>query len=104
MRNIQTIFLASLGLIAGTASASAFGMPQTNAAWPTPHQLEERDPDSTPQPYAMNYSDEAAQKLGVQDGRWEAFSTQSSDPLMPSLKGGIDHGGAMLSLQWRPGQ
>jgi hypothetical protein len=104
MRNVRTILLACLALIGGTASASAFTMPQINAAWPTPHQLEARYADSTPQPYAMNYSDEVAQKLGVQNGRWEAFDTQSSDPLIPSLKGSIDHSGAMLSLQWRPGQ
>jgi hypothetical protein len=104
MRNVRIILLAFLAMIVGTASASAFAMPQTNAAWPTPHQLEARYADNTPQPYAMNYSDEAAQTLGVKDGRWEAFNTQSSDPLMPSLKGGIDHSGAMISLQWRPGQ
>jgi hypothetical protein len=104
MRNIRTICLASFALIAGSASASAFTLPDTNAAWPTPHQMEMRYADTPSQPYAMSYSDEAAQKLGVQDGRWEAFDTQSSNPLVPSLKGGIDHSGAMISLQWRPGQ
>jgi hypothetical protein len=55
------------------------------------------------QPYAMSYADEAAQTLGIKNGRWEAFDTGSSDPLMPSLKGGIDSGGAMVRLQWRSG-
>jgi hypothetical protein len=49
----------------------------------------------------MNYTDEAAQTLGVKDGKWEAFSTQSPDPLMPRFKGGIDSGRAMIGLQWR---
>ncbi len=49
----------------------------------------------------MNYTDEAAQRLGVHDGQWEAFDTNSSDPLMPSFKGGVDSGSAMFKLQWR---
>jgi hypothetical protein len=48
----------------------------------------------------MNYSDEAAQRLGVKDGHWEAFHTQPSSPLEPSLNAGVDSGGAMLRLQW----
>ena len=80
-------------------------MPDGNAAPPTEHQIQQRDNAAKPsQPYAMNYTDEAAQTLGVRDGKWEAFDVHSSDPLMPSLKGGIDNGGAMISLQWRPGQ
>ena len=57
--------------------------------------------DAGNSPYAMNYTDEAAQSLGIKDGKWEAFSTSSSDPLMPSLKAGADSGGAMFKLQWR---
>jgi hypothetical protein len=51
----------------------------------------------------MNYADEAAQSLGVRGGRWEAFDTgpTSSNPFMPSLRGGVDSGGAMIRLQWR---
>jgi len=54
-------------------------------------------------PYAMNYTDQAAQSLGVTAGHWEAFDTgqSSSDPLMPALRGGVDGGGAMIRLQWR---
>ena len=70
-------------------------MPQTE------HQMQLRYADTKPQPYAMNYTDEAAQTLGVKDGKWEAFSTQSPDPLMPRFKGGIDSGRAMIGLQWR---
>lgn len=104
MRSVQTLAFAFLAVTAGAVPAWAFRAPETNIAWPTEHQLEQRYADRPSQPYAMNYADEAAQKLGVQDGKWEAFSTHSSDPLMPSLKGSLDSGGAMISLQWRPGQ
>jgi hypothetical protein len=90
-----------LALAAGTAPASAFRTPQTNVPPPTQHELDVRFADNRSQPYAMNYADEAAQSLGIRDGKWEAFSTHSSDPLVPSLKGGIDSGGPMLRLQWR---
>jgi hypothetical protein len=57
------------------------------------------------QPYAMNYTDEAAQALGVKDGHMDVFSTQPTDRnnLMPRLSGGVDSSGAMIRLQWRPG-
>jgi hypothetical protein len=101
MRRFRILAFALLAMVTGAAPVGAFPIPNANAAPPTPHQL---DQAATPsQPYAMNYTDEAAQTLGVRDGKWEAFNTHSSDPLMPSLKGGIDHGGAMISLQWRPG-
>jgi len=60
-----------------------------------------RAADSQIQPYAMNYSDEAAQTLGVKSGKWEAFSTQTHNPMMPNFRGGIDGGRAMIGLQWR---
>ena len=104
MRPIRTLAAVFLVLMDGTAPVWAFRVPDTSTAWPTEHQLEQRYADQPSQPYAMNYTDEAAQRLGVQDGKWEAFSTHSSNPLMPSLKGGIDSGGAMISLQWHPGQ
>jgi hypothetical protein len=101
MRPCRTLAFAFLAMTAGAAPGWAFPIPDVNAAPPIQHQLDQAAIPS--QPYAMNYSEEAAQTLGVHDGKWEAFSTQSSDPLVPSLKGGIDHGGAMISLQWRPG-
>ena len=100
MGPIRTLACASIALIAGTAPTFAFRPPETNAAFPTQHQLELRYADSQTQPYAMNYADEAAQRLGVQDGQWEAFATHSSDPLVPSFRGGVDSGAAMIKLQW----
>jgi hypothetical protein len=104
VRGFGPFVCAFLALTAGSAPAWAFDTSQPNAPLTTLNQMDQQYADNQPQPYAMRYSDEAAAKLGVQDGKWEAFDTHSSDPLVPSLKGGIDHGGAMLSLQWRPGQ
>ena len=104
MRPVCFIAFALFAVTLTTAPAWAFTMPETNAVLPTQHQQDQRASDDQATPYAMSYTDEAAQRLGVKDGKWEAFDTRSSDPLVPSLKGGIDHGGAMISLQWRPGQ
>ncbi len=104
MRCFRSLALAFLAAAAGPAPAWTFRVPDSRAAPPTQHQIELRYADSRSQPYAMNYADEAAQTLGIQNGKWEAFDTRSSDPLMPSLKGGIDGGRAMIGLQWRPGQ
>ena len=104
MRPVCFIAFALFAVTLTAAPAWAFTTPETNAVLPTQHQQDQRASDDQASPYAMNYTDEAAQRLGVKDGKWEAFDTHSSDPLVPSLKGGIDHGGAMISLQWRPGQ
>lgn len=62
-------------------------------------------PDKTT-PYPMNYSDEAANTLGIKNGHLDVFSVQpkSNDNLLPNLSGGVDHGGAMLKLQRHPGE
>lgn len=107
MRCVWKKLLASSllpALISLTAiPAGAFRLPETNAPYPTPHQTELRYADSQKQPYATNYADEAARRLGIEDGKWEAFSTHSSDPLTPRFKGGIEDGRAMIGLQWRFG-
>ena len=101
MRHFGTLALALAALTAGSGSAWAFRLPNINAVPLTEHQLQLRDAENRRQPYAMNYSDEAAQTLGVQSGKWEAFSTQPRNSLMPSFRGGIDGGRAMIGLQWR---
>jgi len=107
MRFVRKISLASLllpALVSLTAApAWAWRMPEPNAPYPTPHEIQLRYADSPKQPYASSYTDEAARRLGVEDGKWEAFSTHSSDPLTPSFRGGIDNGKAMIGLQWRFG-
>jgi len=102
MRCFGTLAFAFLAAAAGPAPAWAFSVPDSSAPPPTQHQLDLAD--SRAQPYAMNYTDEAAQKLGIRDGKWEAFNSRSGDPWIPSLKGGITDGRPMIGLQWRPGQ
>jgi len=101
MRHFGTLALALAALAAGSSSAWAFRLPDPNAAPLTEHQKQLRYADSQRPPYAMNYADEAAQSLGVTSGKWEAFSTQPANSLMPSFRGGIDGGRAMIGLQWR---
>ena len=104
MLTLRTLAFAA-ALIAGPTSAyAASTVPDPNLGPATDHQLALRYADNQSQPYAMTYTDEAASSLGVRDGRWEAFETRSSDPLVPSLKGAVDSGGAMFKLQWHPGE
>lgn len=60
--------------------------------------------DPRPSPYAMTFVDEAARSLGVQNGRMDVFSTQSSSSYMPSISGGVGGDGVMLRLKWHPGE
>ena len=103
MRHFGTLAFAFVALAAGPAAARGFRVPDPNIAPLTEHQMQLRFPDSQKEPYAMSYTDEAARRLGVENGRWEAFSTHSHDPLTPSFRGGIDGGKAMIGLQWRFG-
>ena len=102
MRCFGTLAFAVVAFAAGPGSAATFPIPDGTAAWPTEHQKALRYAETQPQPYAMNYADQAAETLGVRDGKWEAFTPRSSD--MPSVKGSMDGGRPMLILQWRPGQ
>ena len=101
MRCFGTLAFAVAALAAGSGPVWAFRLPG-NEPLPTEHQKRLRFAENQPQPYAMNYADEAARTLGVREGKWEAFSPRSSD--MPSVKGSMDSGRPMLILQWRPGQ
>jgi hypothetical protein len=101
MRPMPALACTLIALMAGIVPCLAFA--PYNAPLPaTQHQLDMRYGDGQSPPYAMSYTDEAAQQLGVHDGRWEAFATHSSDPLVPSFKGGVDNGSAMFKLQWVP--
>jgi hypothetical protein len=97
MRELSVAGLAAAALLVA-GPAFAFRVPDPNAAWPTPHQREAPYADQERQPYAMTYSDEAARRLGLADGRWEAFNSQSATG--PTFKGGLDTHGAVLRLQW----
>lgn len=99
MRTVQTLPIALLVLILGTTPAWADRLSDTGVT--SDHQQTLKMADNTPAPYAMTYSDQAAQSLGLKDGQWEAFDSSATNPL--ALKGGIDKGGPMLRLQWKPG-
>ena len=104
-RSLFTILTAGLLIGAGTGAALAAHLPDFTPAPPIEHQMEARlqPPPSTP--YAMNYTDEVAQSLGVVGGRADFIDTGHSDnDLLPALKAGVDRGGAMLRLQWHPGE
>jgi hypothetical protein len=62
--------------------------------------------DDTKPPYPMNYADEAAQTLGIKDRNLSLFSTKpaENEAYLPTLSGGLGGDGAMLKLQWHPGQ
>jgi hypothetical protein len=61
--------------------------------------------DDNKAPYAMNYADEAVQNLGFRNGHMDVFSTKpAGNSYLPAFSGGIDAGGAMLRLQWHPGE
>ncbi len=61
-------------------------------------------PEQQKQPYAMNYTDEAAETLGMRDGHMDVFSSKpAAHGFMPTISGGLGGDGAMLRLQWRPG-
>jgi hypothetical protein len=62
--------------------------------------------DDVKLPYAMNYADEAFQTLGGRNGNLEIFSAKPAEKgsYLPSFSGGIGSGGAMLKLQWHPGE
>jgi hypothetical protein len=101
MRCFGTFAFAAMALATGPAAAWTSRLPNPNPMPLTEHQMALRSAEAQEQPYAMNYTDEAARNLGVQNGKWEAFSTRSHDPLVPSFRGGIDGGRAMIGLQWR---
>jgi hypothetical protein len=62
--------------------------------------------DDVKTPYAMNYADEAARNLGFRNGNVDVFSAHPAEnqAYLPSFSGGVGSEGAMLKLQWHPGE
>jgi len=62
--------------------------------------------DGNVSPYAMNYADEAAQNLGFRDGHMDVFTAKpaANQSYLPTFSGGLGGDGAMLKLQWHPGE
>ena len=58
-------------------------------------------PETPKTPYALNYTDQMAQSLGVHDGRMD-FSGNRADSRLPTVSGGLGGGGPMVRLQWHP--
>ena len=54
----------------------------------------------------MNYADEAVQNLGFRNGHMDVFTAKPADnqSYLPTFSGGLGGDGAMLKLQWHPGQ
>ena len=90
---------AFIALALLTAPAAAAGL-DINVAPAIPHVAETRYADNQAQRYPTVWGDEAAQTLGVKDGKWEAFHTVPDSRLEPSLNAGVDQGSAMVRLSW----
>ena|ERR1700761_90363 len=99
MRRLNALSIAAAALAFGAWPARAGVMPDLNPVLPE-HVREAKYADADTQRYPTTWSDEAAQRLGVQDGKWEAFHTTPSSQFEPSFSAGADAGGAMLKLQW----
>ena len=106
MRRTLQIVLGLVLLAAAPATArSLFAAPPALSAQDYPGAPKPVYDDHARAPYAMTYTEEAAQSLGFHDGRADVFSTQApSHSYWPSLSGGLGGSGAMLKLQWHPGQ
>jgi hypothetical protein len=81
----------------------AGGMPSPNGYPGAPKRIYE---DDVKQPYAMNYADEAVETLGFKNGHMDLFSAKppKNNPYLPTFSGGLGGDGAMLKLQWHPGE
>ncbi len=108
MKKKLLILAVFLGAAYGTPAAAGVSIPGQNHVSGILRYPGAPKPvyDDTGPPYAMTYVEEAAQSLGVRNGRMDVFSTQpsSSSSYMPSISGGVGGDGAMLRLKWHPGE
>ena len=99
------VLLAAIAMpfaLSGPAAAMAW-VDTAGLSYPgAPHRVY----DDKPQPYAMSYSDEAAQTLGIRQGHMDVFQARPAegDSLAPTVSGGLGGDGAMFKLQWHPGE
>jgi hypothetical protein len=104
MRRFAIPFL-SLGLVLAAGPALAVHAPNLTPSFPIEHDTATRLQDQPASPYAMSYTDEVAQSLGVRGGKADFYdSGRSDDVFVPALKVGVDGGAAMIRLQWHPGE
>ena len=109
MRNLGKIAVTALILVASLSPAmarapfSAAGRIVSPTNYPG---APKRVYDDIKLPYAMNYADEAVETLGFQHGHLDVFSAKPAGnrSYLPSFSGGLGGDGAMLKLQWHPGE
>jgi len=107
MKTRLLVLMCLFGAVLGTPAFAAPTIPTQNhvsGILRYPGAPKPVTADLRPSPYAMTFADEAARSLGVQNGRMDVFSTQSSSSYMPSISGGLGGDGAMLRLKWHPGE
>ena len=108
MRGLAIIAIGAVLETAGIVPATArdlFAGPPAYSARNYPGAPRAVLNDNLPSPYAMTYTDEAVQNLGFRNGHMDVFATKpAAHSYWPSFSGGIGGDGAMLKLQWRPGQ
>ena len=100
-------FTLGIGLVGlATATALAASVPDTGRIQMPPYPGAPKPVAETPPPYPMSYIDEAAQTLGVKNGRLDLFSSHPAENnvFMPVISGSVSSKGAMLRLQWHPGE
>jgi hypothetical protein len=108
MRHLTKILMAVALTAAGPAMARipfSAGGPMT-APNDYPGAPKRIYTDELKQPYALNYADEAVEALGFKNGHVDLFSTKPAEnnPYLPTFSGGLGSDGAMLRLQWHPGE
>ncbi len=101
----SVILFTTAALLVSAPSAFAARLPNLNPVLTTEHDAASRLKEQPASPYAMNYTDEVAQSLGVRGGKADFIDTgKSDDAFVPALKAGVDGGSAMIRLQWHPGE
>jgi hypothetical protein len=97
------LLAASFALLALTVSAAAGQRTPGGGGYslkPLVQPVAAAQPPQPPAPYAMNYSQLVAQKLGVRDGglALNPMPDHKANPYAPS----VSFNGNMLRLKWRP--
>ncbi len=106
MRKVLIVCIVATAFVGGTAVAYPLAGFDPASGPLTEHEKILEYQDQKPaQPYAMNLTDEAAQTMGLHNGRLDVIGPGYPDGgLMPNVSGAMDGGKPMLKLQWRLGQ
>jgi hypothetical protein len=105
MHQIPAALCLSAVLTVTAGAAMATQLPNPSPAFVSEHQNDLRADTRPAAPFAIAYSDEAAETLGVHDGKWAFLDTgRPARAYMPSLKGGVERDGLKLRLMWNLGR